>query len=243
MPRQHNHHQQSRAQPENISPANNRPPTPLHHGNGAPMPGKAPTKEAGQTDADVPLGRPSANWSDAQLLLHFLRAAGDQSGFTLFYSRCNDALITSITSIVDDETLAADIASEAWQRFCLCLRCGTVELDRNPKALIFTIARNKALDALRRQRRCPVFVTEIEEIADESRDPPRRQLPEDFWSKLPKWLPPGQCRAVVLIYRQELSVPQVGHCLGVTPGCIKRYLHMAIGKLKRQLVVKEIGED
>jgi RNA polymerase sigma factor (sigma-70 family) len=67
-------------------------------------------------------------------------------------------------------------------------------------------------------------------IADLPEPPPSDPRPEVFDAVLA--LPVGQRAATFLVYWADLSIAEAAHVMGMRPGTVKRYLHLARTKLK-----------
>ncbi len=67
-------------------------------------------------------------------------------------------------------------------------------------------------------------------IADLPEPPPPEPRPEVFAAVLE--LPLGQRAATYLVYWADLSIAETARVMGTRPGTVKRYLHLARGKLR-----------
>jgi len=77
--------------------------------------------------------------------------------------------------------------------------------------------------------------------ADPLEDLIRNEQSRALWQEV-YGLPAGERAAVVLFYRQELSVRQVAEALGVASGTIKTFLFRARRHLRRRLTAPDRGE-
>jgi len=97
--------------------------------------------------------------------------AQDVSAIRVLYLRQRDALVRFLIQRTRDPALAEDIAQETWLRID---HTGAVSAVHNPKAYLFRIASNLAIDYLRIQNRRKLSPGEIEatlQVADEEPTP------------------------------------------------------------------------
>jgi RNA polymerase sigma-70 factor, ECF subfamily len=112
------------------------------------------------------------------------------------------------------------------------------------RAWLYTIARNKALDLLRKRRReVPIMLDE--NLVD------HRPMPEEIWlakeqasmlDEVLKELPEHYGQALYLRFRQELSYEEIAMILEVPVSRVKTYLHRGKEKLRKHLERREIHE-
>ena len=156
---------------------------------------------------------------------------GDQRAYTDLVVRHLPAIEVYAKRIVNDDTLAQDIAQDVmvvlWQR----------SSDFNPnKARLTTwlhrIAHNRCIDVLRkRQREVNWDSSESEHLLTES-DTPRE---EQFIDVALMRLPESQRNALVLTYYQNLSNREVAEIMNSSVRAVESLLVRARGNLKKQL--------
>jgi len=112
------------------------------------------------------------------------------------------------------------------------------------RAWLYTIARNKALDLLRKRRR------EVPLILDENLVD-HQPMPEEVWlakeqatmlDEVLNELPEHYRQALYLRFRQELSYEEIALILEVPVSRVKTYLHRGKEKLRKHLERREIHE-
>ena len=89
------------------------------------------------------------NQTDAELLVSF--AAGDQAAFSIIVTRYKDGLYTFLKKFLNRQDLIEDVFQETLLQ--LFTRRERVDPARPLRPWLFTIAANKAKDALRKQQR------------------------------------------------------------------------------------------
>ena len=160
---------------------------------------------------------------------------GDQRAYTDLVVRHLPAIEVYAKRIVNDDTLAQDIAQDVmvvlWQR----------SSDFNPnKARLTTwlhrIAHNRCIDVLRkRQREVNWDPSESEHLLTES-DTPRE---EQFIDVALMRLPESQRNALVLTYYQNLSNREVAEIMNSSVRAVESLLVRARGNLKKQLETQQ----
>jgi len=160
---------------------------------------------------------------------------GDQRAYSELVVRHLPAIEVYAKRIVNDETLAQDIAQDVmvvlWQR----------SSDFNPnKARLTTwlhrIAHNRCIDIMRkRQREVSWDPSESEHPLTES-DAPKEQQPIDLALMR---LPESQRTALVLTYYQNLSNREVAEIMNSSVRAVESLLVRARGNLKKQLETQQ----
>jgi RNA polymerase sigma-70 factor (ECF subfamily) len=160
---------------------------------------------------------------------------GDQRAYTDLVVRHLPAIEVYAKRIVNDDTLAQDIAQDVmvvlWQR----------SSDFNPnKARLTTwlhrIVHNRCIDVLRkRQREVNWDPSESEHLLTES-DTPRE---EQFIDVALMRLPESQRNALVLTYYQNLSNREVAEIMNSSVRAVESLLVRARGNLKKQLETQQ----
>ena len=160
---------------------------------------------------------------------------GDQRAYSELVERHLPAIEVYAKRIVNDDTLAQDIAQDVmvvlWQR----------SGDFNPnKARLTTwlhrIAHNRCIDVMRkRQREVSCDPSENEHSSTES-DTASEQPPIDVALM---WLPETQRTALVLTYYQNLSNREVAEIMNSSVRAVESLLVRARGNLKKQLETQQ----
>lgn len=100
----------------------------------------------------------------------------------------------------------------------------------NPRAWLLTIARNKALDAIRADARRPGVLPEPDAIpsGQPAVDDPAEG---DVWESV-AGLPPKQREAVVLRFAADLRYREIGQAMDCSEAAARRSVHEGITKLR-----------
>ncbi|NJC74363.1 RNA polymerase sigma factor, partial [Planosporangium thailandense] len=125
--------------------------------------------------------------------------AGDEDAFRGLYRAVQPGLLRYLRALVGDD--AEDVASEAWLQIARDLR--TFRGKEGFRAWAATIARNRALDHLRHQRRRPAVSTPVEELvelpgAGDTAESASDLISTDAALALIRSLPRDQAEAVLL---------------------------------------------
>ncbi|MBP2319763.1 RNA polymerase sigma-70 factor (ECF subfamily) [Kibdelosporangium banguiense] len=163
---------------------------------------------------------------------------GDEDAFRLLYRSTQPALLRYLRVLVGREE-AEDVASDAWLHIARDLTKFRGDLD-GFRGWATTIARNRAMDHLRRQRRRPVVDAQVDDL-------PEQPAPEDtaasavdalatdaalaFIAKLPR----DQAEAVMLRVVMGLDVASAARVLGKRPGAVRTAAHRGLRKLAELL--------
>lgn len=154
----------------------------------------------------------------------------EHSADTLFREHSGDVL-TYVRCLVGNSEDAADLTQDAFARAFVALRNGHTT-DSNVRGWLFRIARNVALDHLRRQKILGLFVRydQAETIAS-SND---RAAAIATWAVVDQ-LPPLWREAVVLRYRWRFTPAEIAKLQGKSDGAVRAELSRALARLARDL--------
>jgi RNA polymerase sigma factor (sigma-70 family) len=150
------------------------------------------------------------------------------------YARHFDGLFDFVARIARDRDLAADVVQTTFAVAFAELRAG--RRVRHPRAWLYAIARNRALDVLRRRRHVvssDVGSPEAFDAADPSRlaDPDAvaedRELAELVWSSAAA-LKPDEYSLLDMHVRQGLSVAEIAEALRLGRGAV----HTRLSRLR-----------
>jgi RNA polymerase sigma factor (sigma-70 family) len=124
--------------------------------------------------------------------------------------------------------LGRDAAEDAFQEtFLRALRAyPTLEHGRHLRAWALAIARNVALDALRRWRVTSADVPDLESVDE--------QLPYEEIRRLTAGLPQKERAAVFLRYGYDLSYEDIGAALGSSPEAARQAASSGVRRLRRK---------
>jgi RNA polymerase sigma factor (sigma-70 family) len=154
--------------------------------------------------------------------------------FEDLYRSCRDDVYAYVASLVRDPAAAEDVVALAFER-AYRRRSGWDARRGSQRAWVFGIARNAALDELRRRTRTVALTTEgaaadtaaIEEDAEELAL--RRTAVRDALAGLS----PRERDLVALKFHGGLSHAELARVLGVSPSNAGTMLHRTIEKLRK----------
>lgn len=157
-------------------------------------------------------------------------------GFDEWYRREHPRLLTSLTVLTRDATLAVDIADEAFAR--ACERWARVAVMDSPGGWTY----RTALNVLRRRHRRHAMEARILRRAV----PPVEQRPADWsaevWDAL-RSLPERQRVAVALRFVADLPSIEVARVMGIAPGTVASTLSAARARLALLLADPQEATD
>jgi len=162
---------------------------------------------------------------------------GDIECFRLIVERYERPIARMIRNIINNKDSCEDIAQDVF--FTAYRKLASFDPARsNFSTWLFTIARNKSINALRKKR--PLSMSELPQNSD--RHNPSDELAErEFFDELDaglEALPSAQKRAFVLAEFEELSYEDIAQIEGVRIGTVKSRINRAKKELAKAL--KEI---
>lgn len=193
-----------------------------------------------------PKGKIKPPATDAELLERHIK--GDSLAFSELVERYRQELFGFLMRFMGDAAAAEDVFQETFLQ--LHISAGTFDLSRPLKPWLFTIAANKARDAMRsRQRRqtapldAPISASQTEGSTyadliptnipgpeEDASNHETRQAVQTIVSQMPENL-----RMVLLLgYFQELPYKQIADMLDVPLGTVKSRLHAAVRYFAKQ---------
>ncbi|MFG1656212.1 RNA polymerase sigma factor [Micromonospora chersina] len=161
--------------------------------------------------------------------------AGDEAAFRFLYRSLQPGLLRYLTALVGAD--AEDVASEAWLQISRDLPSFT---GGEFRAWTVTIARNRAMDHLRRQRRrpaLPVPVQALSELAGDADTAERagETIGTESALALIASLPPREAEAVLLRAVIGLDAETAGRVLGRRAGAVRTAAHRGLRRLAGML--------
>jgi len=143
--------------------------------------------------------------------------------FERFYEEQRGPVLAQLRSM-----LGRDAADDAFQEtFLRALRAyPTLEHGRHLRAWALQIARNVALDVVRRTRATSAAVPDLESV-----DEP---LPYEELRRLTAGLPRKERAAVFLRYGYDLSYEDIGNALGSSPEAARQAASSGVRRLRRK---------
>jgi RNA polymerase sigma-70 factor (ECF subfamily) len=177
---------------------------------------------------------------DVDADLELVRAAqnGDEEAFRQLYRAVQPRLLRYLTSLVGSD--AEDVAADAWLEISRGLRCSFRGGLDDFRGWAATIARHRAMDHLRRQRRRPCADIPIEDLAelaspDDTAAGALAALSTDSAVALIARLPRDQAEAVLLRVVVGLDAEAAGKVLGKRAGAVRTAAHRGLRKLGADL--------
>lgn len=185
--------------------------------------------------------------SDADLVREALE--GSQDAFRALVSRYARPAIGLAARMVRDQALAEDLAQEAFAR--AFDRLATYKADSRFSAWFFQILHNVTIDTLRRKRLPSVSLEELDAAghpgipsrarADSPSDATEQAELARALSEAIGRLRPEYREAVLLRYREELSVQEIAQVMAIPDGTVKTYLFRGRKELAGMLSVQGWG--
>lgn len=157
--------------------------------------------------------------------------AGDEDAFRFLYRSLQPGLLRYLTALVGPD--AEDVASETWLHIARDLP-GFV--DGEFRAWAVTIARNRAMDHLRRQRRRPALPVPAQALDDLAGDADTAEragetLGTEAALALISTLPRREAEAVLLRVVIGLDAASAGRVLGRRAGAVRTAAHRGLRRL------------
>ena len=155
-------------------------------------------------------------------------ADGDRTAMHTLYARHNVRVYRFILRIVRDTTIAEDLVSQVFLDVWRTAK--QFEGRSQVSTWLLSIARFKALTALRQRRFEDIDQDEVREIADDA-DTPETSLERATTSAILRAcvakLSPAHREIITLIYSQEKSVEEVGQIIGIPQSTVKTRMFYA----------------
>jgi RNA polymerase sigma-70 factor (ECF subfamily) len=155
------------------------------------------------------------------------------ASFDAVYRECVSDVHGYALSLLGDRASAEDVTAQAFER--LYRSRGRLDRTRGtPRAWLFAIARNAALDELRRRRRHPGRPTgDASDLEERREDAPlerlvRRETVRDALSQLD----PREREIVLLKFHGQLSNGELARVLGISESNAGTRLHRALASLR-----------
>ncbi len=161
------------------------------------------------------------------------RAEEPQARLERLYATCRDDVYAYVATLLQDRSLAEDVTALAFERAFRRRRL----FDRrrgSERAWLFGIARNAALDELRRRRRHTQMPAEPGDRDETAAHDEREQLLlRVTLRRALETLSPRERELVALKFHADLSNAELAHVLGVSESNAGTMLHRTITKLRK----------
>jgi len=184
--------------------------------------------------------------SDEQLVLRYRQ--GDNGAFEELVGRYRGKLFYFLARFLGDRSLAEDIFQETFLQVHLSV--GGFDIQRRLKPWLFTIAANKARDAMRSRRRRNMAELDAEVSGDDGEarryvdlmagDSPQpsetlsnRERASDVMS-IVRQMPENLREVLLLAYFEEFAYKEIAEILAVPLGTVKSRLHVAVKEFARR---------
>jgi len=162
---------------------------------------------------------------------------GDIESFRLIVERYERPIVRMIRNITNNRECCEDIAQDVF--FTAYRKLSSFDPARsNFSTWLFTIARNKSINAMKKKR--PLSMSELPQNSD-AHNPSDELAKREFFDELDvrlDALPSAQKRAFILAEFENLSYTEIAQIEGVRTGTIKSRINRAKKKLAKAL--KEI---
>jgi RNA polymerase sigma-70 factor (ECF subfamily) len=153
---------------------------------------------------------------------------GDKGAFEDLYSGLHTPVYTVIYRVVWDKSVSEDVLQDVFIKIYQCPPEPTV---KNPRAYIFQMARNLAIDSMRKRAR-NIPLDETEELAHQPLD--GIPLRMDIENAL-KTLSAQDCQIVTLHVIGELKFREISEIMKLPLGTVLWRYQKGIGKLQKLL--------
>jgi RNA polymerase sigma-70 factor (ECF subfamily) len=184
--------------------------------------------------------------TDAELLERY--AAGDEAAFRLIVNRYKDGLYSFLRQFLNRQDLVEDVFQETFLQ--LFNSRDSFDQNRPLRPWLFTIAANKAKDALRKwQRTSAIPIGSIADSQDLSFNEMLNTLTSDNtmpFEELEKNetalrvgrvimnMPENLREILILAYFNKFSYKQMAEILSIPIGTVKSRLHTAVGRFAKE---------
>ncbi len=159
-------------------------------------------------------------------------SAGSLPRFEQLYRTSRDDVFAYVMTLLRDTAAAEDVTALAFER--ALRRRRTFDRRRgSERAWLFGIARNAALDELRRRRRQATLVTEPEDEGASVEDEADHALRRATVSAALAALAPRERELIALKFHAGLTNGELASVLGVSDSNAGTLVHRAIEKLRR----------
>jgi RNA polymerase sigma-70 factor (ECF subfamily) len=184
--------------------------------------------------------------TDAQLLARY--SAGDETAFRLIVNRYKDGLYSFLRQFLNRQDLVEDVFQETFLQ--LYTSRDSFDDTRPLRPWLFTIAANKAKDALRKwQRTSAIPIGTIADAQDLSFDEvintltaseismPHEEIEKNETAlrvgRIIMNMPENLREILILAYFNKFSYKQMAEILSIPIGTVKSRLHTAVGRFAK----------
>ena len=183
--------------------------------------------------------------SDKELVQ--LARRGQSDAITLLVERYSPRLHRYLIRLAGSATLAEDLLQDTWLR--VMERLDSFRSDRPFAPWLFTVARNRAIDVLRKQKRQGYQVKPratdegsevdpVEMIFDNARSVLDQLTDDDMYEHAEmalNALPPELQEIICLRFQEEMKLDAMAHLLDLPPSTVKSRLYRGLEQLRLQM--------
>jgi len=167
------------------------------------------------------------NNNEISIRLSLIRE-GDKTAFEELYNNLKTPVYTIIHRVTWDTPMSEDILQEVFFKLWSAPPAPSIE---NPRAYIFRMARNSAIDSTRKQK-LNLSLDDIEVAVPDTAE--ELSLKMDISGAL-KTLPDEECQIVTLHLTGELKFREISEIMKIPLGTVLWRYQKAIGKLRKAL--------
>jgi RNA polymerase sigma-70 factor (ECF subfamily) len=160
--------------------------------------------------------------------------AGDQLDFEVLYRSARDDVFAYVAALVRDRAAAEDVTALTFER-AYRRRRGFQPQRGTPRAWLFGIARNAALDELRRRKRAASLEAEPAADAPGPDDEAERALRRASLRVALQSLDPRDRELIALKFHAGLDNAELAQVLGCSVTNAGTRLHRAVEKLRKAM--------
>lgn len=171
-------------------------------------------------------------------------ATGNTQALDELYARHASGLLGFLYARLNNRQLAEEVLQDtmlaAWNN------AGNFRGESTVKTWLLVIARNRAINAQRRQRPQLVDVDAVYDLASTDTGPfeaVAREFDRSAVREALGMLKPEQREILVLFFFHQFSGPEIAETLEISVGTVKSRLHRAKEALRRVLLMREGGND
>jgi len=173
--------------------------------------------------------------------LAYLVKSGDQRAFTIIYNRYWFLLYGHILKMLKDEEDAKDILQDVFSG--LWLYPAKIPCVANFAGYLYTIARHKVLNALRKNKYRTHCLESLAEFVNGASDETLQYIDSrDLMAAIEKEiaaLPPRMRQVFEMSRKENLSHKEIGRLLGTSDETVKKQIHKSLKFIRYNL--KEFG--
>jgi RNA polymerase sigma-70 factor (ECF subfamily) len=170
-----------------------------------------------------------------------LLKSGNDAAFTIIYNRYWRLIYTHVYKILRDEDEAKDILQDVFSG--LWIKAEQIPNQLNFAGYLYTIARNKVLNAIRHDKFRNDYLSALASYANEASEATMQYLDErDLIAAIEKEiaaLPPRMRQVFEMSRKEYLSYKEIGKLLGTSGETVKKQVNKSLKIIRSNL--KESG--